>query len=297
MRDRKGLQMKRLMMVVAAAAALVGASGAPAQDVRVMTFNVRFANPADGANVWSARRDVFVRTVREADPDLIGTQELLKTQGDDVVRALPAYRWFGRDRDGGHDGEHMGIFYRSDRVRLVKSGDFWLSDTPDVPGGMSWGANLPRMVTWGVFETVGGTGRTPFRFLMADTHFAHRGAEDVEARNRSAALIAQRLPGIAKGLPIVLTGDLNTTPDSAAIARLTAFLTDASALARTKEAPTGTFHDFTGTAEPGKWIDYIMVRGFRPVSATVLTTHDGARYPSDHFPIVAVLTADRAQRR
>ncbi len=282
--------MKRLMMLAAAAAAVMTAGHAGAEQLRVMTFNVRFANPSDGANVWPARRAVFLRTVRDANPDVIGTQELLKSQGDDIVRALPAYRWFGRDRDGGHDGEHMGVFYRADRLKLVESGDFWLSETPETPGRISWGANLPRMVTWGVFETRG-AGK-PVRFLMADTHFAHRGAEDEQARDRSAALIARRLPAIARGLPIVLTGDLNTTPDSAAVRRLTAFLTDASRLARTATAPTGTFHDFTGTPEPGKWIDYVLVRGFRPVAAQVLTTHDGARYPSDHFPIVATLAKE-----
>lgn len=281
--------MKRLMMAAVAVAALMTAGGADAQDVRVMTFNVRFACDCDGPNVWPARRDLFMRTVREANPDVIGTQELLKSQGDDIVRALPRYRWFGRDRDGGHKGEHMGVFYRADRLRLIRSGDFWLSETPETPGKISWGANLPRMVTWGVFET---TGRTKRRFLMADTHFAHRGAEDEEARDRSAALIAERLPAIAPGLPIVLTGDLNTTPDSAAVKRLTAFLTDASRLARTPDAPSGTFHDFTGTPEPGKWIDYILVKRFRATAARVLTTHDGARYPSDHFPIVADLSAE-----
>ena len=281
--------MKRLMMAAVAVAALMTAGGAEAQDVRVMTFNVRFACDCDGPNVWPARRDLFIRTVREANPDVIGTQELLKSQGDDIVRALPRYRWFGRDRDGGHKGEHMGVFYRADRLRLIRSGDFWLSETPETPGKISWGANLPRMVTWGVFET---TGRTKRRFLMADTHFAHRGAEDEEARDRSAALIAERLPAIAPGLPIVLTGDLNTTPDSAAVKRLTAFLTDASRLARTPDAPSGTFHDFTGTPEPGKWIDYILVKRFRATAARVLTTHDGARYPSDHFPIVADLSAE-----
>lgn len=228
---------------------------------------------------------MFIRTVRDARADVIGTQELFRSQGEDLVRALPGYRWFGRDRYGAHGNEHMGIFYRSDRLRLVRSGDFWLSDTPETPGTVSWGADLPRLVNWGVFETIGGT---PTRFLMADTHFAHRGREDDEARSRSAALIVERLPAIANGLPIVLTGDLNTTPDSDAYRRLTASLTDASRLARTRGAPSGTYHDFTGT--PDRWIDYIMVKGFRPRSATVLTTHDGARYPSDHFPVVARLT-------
>lgn len=281
--------MKKMMAVAAVmlATGLTGGGAAQAQDVRVMTFNVRFPNPDDGANVWPARRATFIRTVREADADLIGTQELFQSQGEDLVRALPRYRWFGRDRYGAHRNEHMGIFYRRDRLRLVRSGDFWLSDTPETPGTMSWGANLPRLVNWGVFETIGAA---PCRFLMADTHFAHRGGEDDAARDRSAALIVERLPTIAKGLPIVLTGDLNTTPDSDAYRRLTAMFADASRGARTPGGPAGTYHDFTGT--PDRWIDYILVKGFRPLSATVLTTHDGARYPSDHFPIVARLKAD-----
>jgi endonuclease/exonuclease/phosphatase family metal-dependent hydrolase len=278
-----------------AAATFLFATGAPARDLRVMTFNVRFPNPDDGPNLWVKRRDLFARTIRLADPDVIGTQELFQSQGNDIVRALPRYRWFGRDRFGGHGNEHMGIFYRTDRLRLVRHGDFWLSDTPAEPGSMSWGATLPRMVNWAVFQTLGAK---PYRFLLVDTHFANRDTEDEDARRRSADLIARRLPGLARNLPIVLTGDFNATPDSAPHRRLAAVLTDVWQTAPERQGPAGTFHDFTGT--PGAMIDYIMVRGFRPIRAAVLTTHDGPRYPSDHFPIVATLRLSRhvqAKRR
>ena len=225
-----------------------------------------------------------VATIRQADPDLIGTQELFQSQAADVIRALPRYRWFGRDRFGGHATEHMGIFYRTDRLTLIRHGDFWLSETPAQPGSMAWGANLPRMVNWGIFET---RGAKPYRFLMLDTHFAHRDDVDEEARQRSAALIAARLPDLAHGLPIVLTGDLNATPDSAAHRRLTAVLSDAWQTAPVKQGPEATFHDFTG--KPDRRIDYILTKGFRPLRAEVLTTHDGDRYPSDHFPVLAEL--------
>ncbi|MGU3391133.1 endonuclease/exonuclease/phosphatase family protein [Sphingomonas sp. M1A8_2b] len=276
--------MKRHSLKILAAIAMTQALPAVAQDLRVMTFNVRYPNPDDGANVWADRRAVFVKTVREANPDVLGTQELFQLQGQDIIRALPNYRWFGRDRFGGHATEHMGIFYRTDHLRLVGQGDFWLSETPDTPGSMAWGATLPRMVNWGIFET---RGRTPYRFLMIDTHFANRDTEDEEARRRSAALIAARLPALAHGLPIVLTGDFNATPDSDAHRRLAGVLTDVWATAPKKTGPHGTFHDFTG--KPHAMIDYIMVRGFMPLNAAVLTDHDGARYPSDHFPILAVL--------
>lgn len=279
----------RLFAAATIGLGLVGAAPAARPDLRVMTFNVRYPNPDDGANRWADRRALFVATVRAADPDVIGTQELFQAQGDDIVRALPRFRWFGCDRFGGHADEHMGIVYRRDRLRLLRHGRFWLSPTPSRPGSLGWGATLPRMANWGVFETRA----TPrWRFLLLDTHLANRDSEDAVARQRSAALIARRLPALAHGLPIVLTADLNAVPDSAAHRRLTALLTDVWEQAELRAGPAGTFHDFTGV--PGDRIDYILVRGFRPVSARVLTDHDGARYPSDHFPVVADL--DRTAR-
>ncbi len=276
--------MKHNFLKFVAAFAMTLPVPALAQDLRVMTFNVRYPNPDDGANIWENRRDIFTETVRKANPDIVGTQELFQTQANDIVRALPKYRWFGRDRFGGHANEHMGIFYRADRLSLIMHGDFWLSETPEVPGSMAWGATLPRMVNWGIFGT---RGRKPYRFLMIDTHFANRDDEDEEARRRSADLITASLPKLARGLPIVLTGDFNATPDSEAHRRLGVALTDVWETSLKKAGPSGTFHDFTG--HPDTMIDYIMVHGFIPIKAEIMTTHSGQHYPSDHFPIFAVL--------
>lgn len=263
-----------------AALALTGAAG-PTPTLTVMTFNVRLPNPDDGANVWANRRALFARTVAAADPDVVGTQELFQRQGDDIVRALPQYRWFGRDRRGGHGDEHMGIFYRPDRLTLLDHGDFWLSDTPEVPGSITWGHPLPRMVNWGRFRTRDGR-----RFVLLDTHFPYR-AEDEPAREKAAALIVARLPAIAGGDPVVLTGDFNTTPDTRTHATLTAALTDVRRAIASPKGPASTFHDFTG--KPDRRIDWILTRGFRPLAVETVTRHEGARYPSDHFPVVAKL--------
>ena len=120
---------------------VVCASGpAQAQTLRVMSFNVRLPVASDGENRWEARRALMIETLRRTHPDLIGTQELFGSQGDALTEALPGYAWFGRGRRGGHDDdEHMGVFYRKDAFRLIESGDFWLSDTPDVVGSISWG--------------------------------------------------------------------------------------------------------------------------------------------------------------
>lgn len=258
-----------------------------APSLKVMTFNVRYASDQP-PHAWPERRPVMIDLIRRAHPDLFGTQELLQRQGDDLVQALPAYRWFGRDRHGGHADEHMGIFYRPDRLRIVDQGDFWLSDTPDVPGSMSWGTDLARMANWAVFEPLGHPSR---RFLFLDTHLPHRDTDD-DARAKAAALILARLPALAHGLPVILAGDMNARPTTSAYATLAAALTDVREQATRRRGPDNTFHDFTGTAD--RRIDYLFVRGFHATAVETDTYHRGATYPSDHFPLWAKLTYDRA---
>ena len=269
---------RRLLLTAATAWALTGAAKPPPM-LTVMTFNVRLPLASDGPNDWPHRQALLAETVAAATPDLFGTQELFQTQGDDIIRALPRYRWFGRDRRGGHDDEHMGIFYRPDRLTLVAQGDFWLSDTPDVAGSITWGHPLPRMVTWGRFQTRDGR-----RFVALNTHFPYR-AEDEAAREKAARLIVARLPAIAANDPVVLTGDFNTTPDTPTHAALTAALQDAWQSTPAPKGPALTFHNFTG--KPDRRIDWILIRGFHPLSVETVTRHAGALYPSDHFPVVA----------
>ncbi|MDP5279237.1 endonuclease/exonuclease/phosphatase family protein [Sphingomonas sp. DG1-23] len=273
----------RMWWSLVAAMVLAVAGPAMAQaPLKVMSFNIRYANEKDGANAWSKRRDVTVAMLEKAAPDLFGTQELLKVQGDYLVAKLKGYAWFGVDRRGGHDDEHMGMFYRTDRLKLVESGNFWLSDTPDVVGSLTWGHPLPRMVTWGLFETIKG-GR---RFYAFNTHLPYR-AEDEDARTKGAALILERIEAMAGDTPVVLTGDFNTIPGSAAYRTLSARLEDAWTGAPKREGPEMTFHNFTGTAD--KRIDWIFTRGFVAKRTVTITDHRGAVQTSDHFPVMTEL--------
>ena len=271
----------RWLLATLALALAFTASAAPVAPLRVMTFNVRTPSP-DGVNVWENRRELFVRTVRDADPDVFGTQELHKEQGDYVVAKLPQYAWFGEGRRGGDGDEHMGVFYRSDRLKVITSGNFWLSDTPDVAGSISWGHPFPRMVTWALFERKA-DGR---HFYFFNTHLPYRD-QDEDARSKGAKEILGRLEALPKNVPIVLTGDFNTSPASHAHALLTGLLTDARTSAPEHAGPDKTFHNFTGT--PDQRIDWILTRGFTAMRADTITVHEGAVYPSDHFPVLAVL--------
>lgn len=276
------IMVRSLLAALFAFAAASAPALAKDSPLRVMSFNVRLPIASDGPNAWEHRRDLLVRTIADARPDIIGTQELFKLQGDYVVKRLPEYAWFGIDRRGGQADEYMGVFYRRDRLRLIDFGNFWLSDTPTVPGSITWGHPLPRMVTWGLMETIDG-GR---RFYFYNTHFPYR-EEDGDARLKGAQLIRDRIAALPADVPVVLAGDFNTGPDGDVHAALAGNLADVRAAAPVTTGPAGTFHNFTG--KPGDRIDWIMVRGFKPNNTRTLTTRNGKAYPSDHFPVTAEL--------
>lgn len=270
---------------VVLAVLLAGCATVPAaapQALKVMAFNVRLPIDTDGANRWDARRELAAKTIRDAAPDLIGTQELFKAQGDYLASQLPDYAWFGEGRRGGDGDEHMGVFYRKDRLRVLESGDFWLSDTPTVPGSITWGHPFPRMVTWAQFERIA-DGR---RFYFFNTHLPYR-AEDDEARLRGAQVLLQRIAALPPDAAVIVTGDFNTAPDSAVHAELATRLGDAWTRAPRRSGPEATFHGFTGKAD--QRIDWILVRGFEVDSATTIDANDAGRYPSDHFPVLVEL--------
>lgn len=163
---------------------------------------------------------------------------------------------------------------------MVESGNFWLSDTPERAGSITWGNVLPRMATWAVFERRS----DKRRFYLFNTHFPYRD-EDEPARERSARLILSRIAQLPATIPVVLTGDFNSDPDKITYPTLTAVLRDARAQASKRSGPENTFQDFT--THPTRRIDWILYRGLRPSRFATLDDRPGGILPSDHYPVMA----------
>lgn len=248
--------------------------------LRVMSFNVRVPVDTDGDKRWSVRRTAMAALVEQAHPDVFGTQELVQEQAQYLAAQLPDYRWFGKGRRGDDSDEHMGVFYDSRALSVVESGDFWLSETPQVPGSSSWNTDLPRMVTWALFERRS----DKRRFYLLNTHFAHRD-QDEAAREHSARLILSRIAALPTNIPVVLTGDFNSDPDQGTYRVLTASLGDARARAPEPQGPEKTFQDFT--TQPTRRIDWILFRGLTPTRFSTLDQRPGGVLPSDHYPVLA----------
>jgi len=263
---------------------LVCVLAAPAETLRVMSFNVRYPASGDGQNRWEVRQDTLVRTIRLKNPDIVGTQELFYIQGEYIAVNLPEYEWFGNSRRGNREDEHMGVFYKRSKLRVIESGNFWLSETPEVAGSQAWGATLPRMVTWALFE-VRASGK---RFYLYNTHFQHT-AQGNEARVNSAKLVAERIGRLPAAVPVILTGDFNAAaPDAEPYKILTANLTDARPTAARVLGPEGTSSGFSGRVSDRR-IDWILYRGpFKVLEFETVTYNEDGRYPSDHYPVIAV---------
>jgi len=265
--------------------------------LRVMSFNIRYGTADDGENHWKHRKEFLVETIRNFNPDLLGTQETLAAQRDELAAALPAFELLAAGRDDGADrGEMMALYYARDRFEKLDGGHFWLSESPEIAGSKSWDSSLPRMVTWVQLRDRRQPLARPILFL--NTHFDHRGTT---ARLESARRIRARAARELDRSRIILTGDFNTGENSEPYRRL---FDDVDGLRspvvdtfRTahpeRKAGEGTFSNFKADQIDGPRIDWIGAsRDFRVQSASIDRTERSGRTPSDHFPVTAVLAAN-----
>jgi len=267
------------------ASTLSAAETAPLE-LKLMTYNLRYAS-AQPPNAWPERRPLMQALIEREAPDVIGTQEGLYLQLRELAAVLPNYEWIGLGRAGGSRDEFAAVFYRRDRLEPVAFDHFWLSDTPEVVGSITWGHTYRRMVTWVRFREKT-TGR---EFYFWNTHFDHQ----VEtARQKSADLIRDRLAKLDPGTPLILAGDFNCPAgNSRAYDILTqeAGLSDTWKLAasRTNEN-LNSFNDFKPGLHQGERIDWILVRQPASVSQAAVVSYDESKpFPSDHFPVTATV--------
>ena len=259
----------------------------PEAKVDVMSYNIRLDHAGDSLNNWKYRKDNAAQMIAYYAPDIIGMQEVVKNQLDDLKNRLPQYTVLGVGRaDGKEKGEYCSLFYKTDRFDLVKNGDFGLSETPDSIGIKGWDAACERIVTWAILKDKV-SGKTLAAF---NTHFDHVG---MVARRESAKLILTKIKEIAGTLPVIVIGDFNGTVDSEPITILTdGGMKNTYTSAAVIYGPTWSFHDFGRIpVENRLLIDFIFVSG--PIVADryrVIGDKPDNGYLSDHAPVLTSLT-------
>ena len=284
---------KLLLLVLPLLAAFSSQAKQPAPvsaPVNVMTFNIRYDNPEDSLDNWKFRKDRVANAIRFYDADIVGTQEVLHNQLEDLKQRLPGYGVIGVGReDGKEKGEYSALWYRKDRFTLLDSGYFWLSETPEVAGSLGWDGACERIASWAKLQDKV-SGR---KFFALNTHLDHVG---VVARRESISLILDKVNKLSGGLPVIVTGDFNADPDSDVIKHVTdsknsQHLTDSRQIADIVYGPAWSFHDFGKIPYARRpLIDYVFVRNGLKVSRYgVLAETENNAFLSDHAPILVTV--------
>lgn len=275
--------MKRLLLTTLL---LVIAFTATAQQVSVMSFNLRYNNPGDGDNRWDLRREAVVECIKDHNPDIIGTQEGLMEQIEYLEGELQGYERVGIAReDGKKQGEHSAVFFKSDRFELVTSDNSWLSETPDRPS-FGWDAACIRITTTAVLRD-----KKNGKIVHAiNTHFDHEGKE---ARRQSPKFILNRVAKAGDDA-VIFTGDLNSTHGSEPIDILLndGSLEDSFLTVKKHKGPGYSYHEFTGApvGHVDGMIDYVMYnKGFKAKKNVTVDSRYQGRLVSDHYPVFAIL--------
>ncbi|HTN06509.1 endonuclease/exonuclease/phosphatase family protein [Agriterribacter sp.] len=249
--------------------------------VTIATYNIRYNNPGDSLNAWPNRKENVKALIRFHEFDIFGTQEGLIDQMNGLSE-MKEFARTGHGRDDGKEaGEHSAIFYKKDRFKLMQSGDFWLSETPEKPG-KGWDAKCcNRICSWGKFQDL----QTKKTFYFFSVHFDHQG---VVARRESGKLMVKQIQEIAKNTPVICVGDFNSTPETEQIQAMQTILNDSYKVTQAPPyGPVGTFNAFKFDAPMKHRIDYIFVsKGINVLKYGVLTDAKDQRYPSDHQPVM-----------
>jgi endonuclease/exonuclease/phosphatase family metal-dependent hydrolase len=254
--------------------------------LKLMSYNIRYDITTSNASPWTERHVAISSQIKRFYLDVIGMQEVLVHQRDQLLSDLAGYASVGVGRDDGiNAGEFSPIFYKKERFRLLNSETFWLSPTPEIPS-KGWDAALNRICTYAQFIDI----QSKDTFWVFNTHFDHVGET---ARMKSAELILQKIKEVTKEInqAVIFCGDLNLNDDHPTIAFLQSQMKDALIVAKqVKTAMNRTFNNFDLTTPASKRIDYIFTNEKVSIlSFETIIEPFGVSYPSDHFPIFTTL--------
>ena len=254
------------------------------EEIKVISYNVRYNNPNDGKDIWENRRSTIVNFIKNENPDFLGLQEVNHAQLLFLNSNLSNYSFVGVGRDDGKTkGEYSPIFYNNNLFDLIKSDTFWLSSTPDKIS-VGWDASMERICTYAVFKSK----TNKKNIWVFNTHFDHIG---IEAREKSADLIISVINKLTEPEDyVVITGDFNLLDDSKPIMNIQSNFNDTNKNLEKTDKSYGTFNNFKLNFVSKSRIDYVFEKNFKLINSRhiIVKTPEG-RWASDHHPILAKL--------
>lgn len=268
--------MKRIILALFVA---VFAFSVSAQEMNVATFNIRVSSPLKPGqarpkrgdyskfNGWDDRKEHLCNMIKFEAFDIFGVQEARYSQISDMLERMPEYAYIGVGRDDGEQkGEHCAIFYLKKKFKVLDQGNFWLSETPNVPS-YGWGAKYRRVCTWGLFQNK----KTKELFYLINTH-VNWGKSSVMSANMLVDFVKEKC---TKTDNVILMADFNATQDSDLYKIITSNgFEDTYESSKYRFAPTGTGQGYRTNYFTHRRIDHIFVKkGIESSRYGVLTYH------------------------
>lgn len=282
----KSNEMKKAILILLSVACMLPALNGckkGEQTLKVISYNIRVGSAPDGDNHWDKRKPASPAMIADQKPDIFGLQEALQMQLDYLTETCPDYKYVGVHRDDGDTkGEVMAIFWNTKTQEMIKWGNFWLSETPEVPS-RGWDAMCFRTATWALLKDK----RYNKEYYYVNTHLDHVGEE---ARAKGLSLIVDRIDDInPEGYPMILTGDFNVELGDPCLQSLVGRMESVRDIAPVTDSLV-TYNGW-GTTDRDTAIDYIYESGFSatPSFECIRKTYEGIPYISDHYPVAAVL--------
>lgn len=278
--------MKRILLILAASCASFSIQAQEQEnkaDLKVMTYNIRYATMKDGPNAWIYRKDASIEMLMDQKPDVVAMQEVLFKQKKFFdIKCFVDYQSVGVGRENGKKkGEHTTIHWNKATVNMLDWGTLWLSETPEVPS-VGWDAWHPRTFTWALFEKKD-TGK---KFYFVNVHLDHAGGQ---AQRNGLDLAKQKVDEMnTEGYPVVMAGDFNITPSNSIVTDFNSRMKNATQHAENIDKEE-SYNDWGARFLT---LDYIFYDGFSKCHSYEVVTekYAGKEWISDHFPVTAEFT-------
>ncbi len=253
------------------------------QNIKVISYNIRYNNPNDKVNIWSNRKSTVIEFISNENADFVGMQEVLSSQLIDLMNLLPRYNYIGVGRDDGKmRGEYSPILFNNNKYEVLESDTFWLSETPNEIS-VGWDASMERICTYGLFKNL----NSNKKIWIFNTHFDHVGTL---AREKSVELIIDKINKLNEmNYPVLLTGDFNLEDENKSIKKLQNEFIDSKKDILKSNHFYGTYNGFNNV-KSNKRIDYVFFKNLILINSKhVYIKTKAENWASDHHPVVAYL--------
>ena len=242
-------------------------------ELDIISFNIRCCDDKNGNSI-EERAPRLNKIISQYEPDLIGLQEYRPGWEEHIDKYFgDKYEIFAKYR-AESEKEASPMLWRKDKFECIKTGYFWLSDTPDVES-KGWDERFDcfRMCVYALLKEK----QSGKMFVFMNTHFGFGDNGQI----KSVKLIDEYFERFSS-YPTFIVGDFNMTPDDAAYTVMSEKFTDVNSV--TNNDLRTTYHGYNPESIKNQHIDYCFInKNVKPVSQKIIDDTVDGMFPSDHY--------------